>query len=160
MKSTVGEVSFREPATSGDKEGIESLKLKLLSVVSGLNRGLVASVDDLQSAEAAAKLLEAAGGPVDLTNDLDKLQGKWRLLYSSAFSSRSLGGSRPGLPTGRLIPVTLGQVFQRIDVVSKDFDNIVDVELGGPWPLPPVELTATLAHKFGIIGEVGICVQC
>uniref|UniRef100_A0A0D9ZVY8 Uncharacterized protein n=1 Tax=Oryza glumipatula TaxID=40148 RepID=A0A0D9ZVY8_9ORYZ len=46
-------------------------------------------------------------------------------------------------------------VFQRIDVVSKDFDNIVDVELGGPWPLPPVELTATLAHKFGIIGEVG-----
>lgn len=81
------------------------------SVVSGLNRGLVASVDDLQSAEAAAKLLEAAGGPVDLTNDLDKLQGKWRLLYSSAFSSRSLGGSRPGLPTGRLIPVTLGQVL-------------------------------------------------
>ena len=71
----------------------------------------MASVDDLQSAEAAAKLLEAAGGPVDLTNDLDKLQGKWRLLYSSAFSSRSLGGSRPGLPTGRLIPVTLGQVL-------------------------------------------------
>jgi hypothetical protein len=45
------------------------------------------------------------------------------------------------------------QVFQRIDVVSKDFDNIVDVELGAPWPLPPVELTATLAHKFEIIGE-------
>lgn len=88
------------------------------SVVSGLNRGLVASVDDLQSAEAAAKLLEAAGGPVDLTNDLDKLQGKWRLLYSSAFSSRSLGGSRPGLPTGRLIPVTLGQVLCSLSLSS------------------------------------------
>uniref|UniRef100_I1PTI1 Plastid lipid-associated protein/fibrillin conserved domain-containing protein n=1 Tax=Oryza glaberrima TaxID=4538 RepID=I1PTI1_ORYGL len=60
----------------------------------------------------------------------------------------------------RLLPITLGQVFQRIDVVSKDFDNIVDVELGGPWPLPPMELTATLAHKFGIIGKVGNCVQC
>ncbi|CAN7127120.1 unnamed protein product [Brassica rapa subsp. narinosa] len=156
VKSTVGEVSFREPATSGDKEGIESLKLKLLSVVSGLNRGLVASVDDLQSAEAAAKLLEAAGGPVDLTNDLDKLQGKWRLLYSSAFSSRSLGGSRPGLPTGRLIPVTLGQVFQRIDVFSKDFDNIAEVELGAPWPFPPLEATATLAHKFELLGTCKI----
>lgn len=156
MNSTVGEVSFREPETSGDKEGIESLKLKLLSVVSGLNRGLVASVDDLQRAEAAAKLLEAAGGPVDLTNDLDKLQGKWRLLYSSAFSSRSLGGSRPGLPTGRLIPVTLGQVFQRIDVFSKDFDNIAEVELGAPWPFPPLEATATLAHKFELLGTCKI----
>ncbi|CAH2052929.1 unnamed protein product [Thlaspi arvense] len=112
VNSTIGEVSFRDPSTSGSggDERIESLKLKLLSVVSGLNRGLVASVDDLQRAEIAAKELENAGGPVDLTDDLDKLQGKWRLLYSSAFSSRSLGGSRPGLPTGRLIPVTLGQI--------------------------------------------------
>uniref|UniRef100_A0A0E0HC96 Uncharacterized protein n=1 Tax=Oryza nivara TaxID=4536 RepID=A0A0E0HC96_ORYNI len=60
----------------------------------------------------------------------------------------------------RLLPITLGQVFQRIDVVSKDFGNIVDVELGGPWLLLPVEVMATLAHKFGIIGEVGFCVQC
>ncbi|CAH8353531.1 unnamed protein product [Eruca vesicaria subsp. sativa] len=156
VKATVGEVSFREPETSGDNEGIESLKLKLLSVVSGLNRGLVASVDDLQRAETAAKLLESAGGPVDLTEGLDKLQGKWRLLYSSAFSSRSLGGSRPGLPTGRLLPVTLGQVFQRIDVFSKDFDNIAEVEIGAPWPLPPLEATATLAHKFELLGTCKI----
>ncbi|KAF8098728.1 hypothetical protein N665_0260s0035 [Sinapis alba] len=158
VKSTVGEVSFREPATSGSggDEGIESLKLKLLSVVSGLNRGLVASVDDLERAETAAKQLESAGGAVDLTEGLDKLQGKWRLLYSSAFSSRSLGGSRPGLPTGRLIPVTLGQVFQRIDVFSKDFDNIAEVEIGAPWPFPPLEATATLAHKFELLGTCKI----
>ncbi|ESQ47484.1 hypothetical protein EUTSA_v10021276mg [Eutrema salsugineum] len=155
VNSTVGEVSFREPSTSGSGD-VESLKLKLLSVVSGLNRGLVASIDDLQRAEAAAKELETAGGPVDLTDDLDKLQGKWRLLYSSAFSSRSLGGSRPGLPTGRLIPVTLGQVFQRIDVFSKDFDNIAEVEIGAPWPFPPLEATATLAHKFELLGTCKI----
>ncbi|CAN8268677.1 unnamed protein product [Cochlearia groenlandica] len=157
-KSTIGEVSFREPTTSGsgEEEPIESLKLKLLSVVSGLNRGLVASLDDLQRAETAAKDLETAGGLVDLTDDIDKLQGKWRLLYSSAFSSRSLGGSRPGLPTGRLIPVTLGQVFQRIDVFSKDFDNIAEVELGAPWPFPPLEATATLAHKFELLGTCKI----
>ncbi|OEL31012.1 putative plastid-lipid-associated protein 6, chloroplastic [Dichanthelium oligosanthes] len=135
-----------------------SLKVKLLSAVSGLNRGLAASQEDLQRADAAARELEAAGGggPVDLSKDLDKLQGRWRLVYSSGFSSRTLGGSRPGPPTGRLLPITLGQVFQRIDVVSRDFDNIVELELGAPWPLPPVEAVATLAHKFDIIGTSGI----
>ncbi|KAM1724208.1 hypothetical protein ACFX13_022726 [Malus domestica] len=45
------------------------------------------------------------------------------------------------------------KVFQRIDIFSKDFDNIVELELGAPWPLPPVEATATLAHKFELIGS-------
>ncbi|KAL1210759.1 Plastid-lipid-associated protein 6 [Cardamine amara subsp. amara] len=162
VNSSLVEVSIGEggapppPSGSGNNKRIELLKLKLLSVVSGLNRGLVASVDDLERAETAAKELETASGSVDLTDDLDKLQGKWRLLYSSAFSSRSLGGSRPGLPTGRLIPVTLGQVFQRIDVFSKDFDNIAEVEIGAPWPFPPVEVTATLAHKFELLGTCKI----
>lgn len=48
--------------------------------------------------------------------------------------------------------LVLHQVFQRIDVVSKDFDNIVELELGAPWPLPPIEVTATLAHTFELIG--------
>lgn len=137
--------------TKGDT--LKSLKLKLLSCVSGLNRGLAASEEDLQKADSAAKELEEAGGAVDLSADLEKLQGKWKLIYSSAFSSRTLGGSRPGPPTGRLLPITLGQVFQRIDILSKDFDNIVELELGAPWPLEPVEVTATLAHKFEIIGS-------
>ncbi|XP_015947158.1 plastid-lipid-associated protein 6, chloroplastic-like [Arachis duranensis] len=123
------------------------------SAVSGLNRGLAANEDDLRKADAAAKELEAAGGLVDLSADLDKLQGRWRLIYSSAFSSRTLGGSRPGPPTGRLLPITLGQVFQRIDILSKDFDNIVEVQLGAPWPFPPLDATATLAHKFELIGS-------
>ena len=80
-----------------------------------MNRGLAANEEDLRRAESAAKDLEAFGG-VDLTKDLDKLQGRWKLIYSSAFSSRTLGGSRPGPPTGRLLPITLGQV--RLDVRS------------------------------------------
>ncbi|OAY67362.1 putative plastid-lipid-associated protein 6, chloroplastic [Ananas comosus] len=135
-----------------DSEIVTSLKFKLLSAVSGLNRGLAASEEDLRRAESAAKEIEAVGGAVDLTKDLDKLQGRWKLIYSSAFSSRTLGGSRPGPPIGRLLPITLGQVFQRIDVVSKDFDNIVELQFGTPWPLPPAEATATLAHKFELIG--------
>lgn len=83
---------------------------RLQSSVSGVNRGLAASEDDLRKADDAAKELEDVGGPVDLSCDLDKLQGRWKLIYSSAFSSRTLGGSRPGPPTGRLLPITLGQV--------------------------------------------------
>ncbi|KAL6292267.1 hypothetical protein ACE6H2_000409 [Prunus campanulata] len=177
LRAALEEVSVVDPtppSSSGSKgkpnpELIASLKLKLLVLdfafgltgylsvdcfiiaVSGLNRGLAASEDDLRKADAAAKEIEAAGGPVDLSTDLDKLQGRWKLIYSSAFSSRTLGGSRPGPPTGRLLPITLGQVFQRIDIFSKDFDNIVELELGAPWPLPPVEATATLAHKFELL---------
>ncbi|KAK7846971.1 plastid-lipid-associated protein 6 [Quercus suber] len=141
-RSTLDEVSVIDPPpppppSEPKSDLIESLKLKLL-------------------ADAAAKELEDAGGLVDLSSDLDKLQGRWKLIYSSAFSSRTLGGSRPGPPTGRLLPITLGQVFQRIDILSKDFDNIVELELGTPWPLPPVEVTATLAHKFEVIGSAKI----
>ncbi|XP_009601852.1 plastid-lipid-associated protein 6, chloroplastic [Nicotiana tabacum] len=154
-QSGIDEVTFIEPPGSKEAKAelIGSLKLKLLSAVSGLNRGLAASEEDLKKADAAAKELESCAGAVDLSADLDKLQGRWKLIYSSAFSGRTLGGSRPGPPTGRLLPITLGQVFQRIDVLSKDFDNIVELELGAPWPLPPAELTATLAHKFELIGS-------
>lgn len=88
----------------------EPLKCELQSAVSGLNRGLAANEDDLRKADEAAKELESVAGPVDVQAEIDKLQGRWKLIYSSAFSSRTLGGSRPGPPTGRLLPITLGQV--------------------------------------------------
>uniref|UniRef100_A0A0D6R652 Plastid lipid-associated protein/fibrillin conserved domain-containing protein n=1 Tax=Araucaria cunninghamii TaxID=56994 RepID=A0A0D6R652_ARACU len=86
---------------------ISSLKTELLSAVAGLNRGLVATEADVMTVDTTSKNLEAS--VVDLSKDLDKLQGRWRLVYSSAFASGSLGGFRPGPPTGRL-PLTLGQV--------------------------------------------------
>ncbi|XP_015866543.3 plastid-lipid-associated protein 6, chloroplastic [Ziziphus jujuba] len=158
LRSAVDDVSVIDPppppppSSPPNPELVASLKLKLFSAVSGLNRGLAASEDDVRKAEAAAKEVEEVGGRVDLSTDLDQLQGRWKLIYSSAFSGKTLGGSRPGPPTGRLLPITLGQVFQRIDIVSKDFDNIVELELGTPWPLPQIEVTATLAHKFELIG--------
>ncbi|KAF3791531.1 putative plastid-lipid-associated protein 6 [Nymphaea thermarum] len=159
LRAIVNETSVSEPPQGvGESESdlVTSLKLKLLNAVSGLNRGLAANEDDLGKADSAAKELESIGGPVDLSSNLDKLQGRWKLIYSSAFSSRTLGGSRPGPPVGRLLPLTLGQVFQRIDVVNKDFDNIVELQIGTPWPIPPFEVTATLAHKFELIGDAKI----
>jgi hypothetical protein len=132
-----------------------SLKPHLLSAVAGLDRGLVANEADVMTVESAAKKLEASGGIVDLSTGLDKLQGRWRLIYSSAFASGSLGGLRPGPPTGRL-PLTLGQVFQRIDIVGREFDNIVNLQIVTPWPLPPIEVIANLAHSFELVGRASI----
>ena len=102
--------------------------------MSGLNRGLAASQEDLDRADAAARELEAAagGGPVDLEGDMDKLQGRWRLVYSSAFSSRTLGGSRPGPPTGRLLPITLGQVREQL--ILNDFGDDFAIYLSTNFP--------------------------
>ncbi|KAG4997766.1 hypothetical protein JHK85_029205 [Glycine max] len=122
--STVG-VADSSPSSSGyagnTSDSISSLKLNLLE-------------------------LEAGGGFVNLSLGLENLQGRWKLIYSSAFSSRTLGGSRPGPPIGRLLPITLGQVFQRIDILSKDFDNIVELQLGAPWPLQPLETAGNLSQ--------------
>lgn len=46
----------------------------------------------------------------------------------------------------------LQQVYQRIDIVSRELDNIVDLRFGTPWPLLPLEVTATLAHTFELTG--------
>ncbi|KAG2314115.1 hypothetical protein Bca52824_017237 [Brassica carinata] len=67
-----------------------------------------------------------------------------------AFSSRLL------LVVSRQLGDVSDVVFQRIDVFSKDFDNRAEVEIGAPWPLPPLEATATLAHKFELLGTCKI----
>lgn len=41
---------------------------------------------------------------------------------------------------------------------SRTLDNIVELRLGVlPWPLPSVEVTATLAHTFEVLGETLSC---
>lgn len=84
------------------------------SIVAGLDRGLLASANDETLADMAARKLEAAADSVEFPGDLDLLQGRWRLVYSSGFVTGSLGGQRPGPPVGRLLPLTLGQVCFQI----------------------------------------------
>lgn len=87
------------------------------SRVAGLDRGLVATPADQDAVNQAARKLESAGNAVEFPDDLDLLQGRWRLVYSSAFASGSVGGQRPGPPIGRLVPLTLGQVLPRGQVL-------------------------------------------
>ena len=51
---------------------------------------------------------ELAGGNSE-KSPMELFSGTWRLVYSSAFASGSLGGFRPG-PQAALVPVTIGQV--------------------------------------------------
>ncbi|KAH7316220.1 hypothetical protein KP509_21G083500 [Ceratopteris richardii] len=120
-------------------------------MVAGLDRGLLARESDQVNINAIAEQLEGKCGPVKL-GDSDSLQGRWRLVYSSAFASGSLGGMRPGPPAGAS-PFTLGQVYQRIDVFAKELDNIVELRLRTLWPLPPIVVEATLAHSYEVIGD-------
>ncbi|KAI3889208.1 hypothetical protein MKX03_024662 [Papaver bracteatum] len=148
---------------NGKNKSIQMMVVELIfkSIIAVLNKGLVANGEDMEKADDAAKELEDAGGTVGISEDQEKLQGRWKLVYRSGLSSRTLGGSRPRPPIGRLLPITLGQVFQIIDIFSKDFDNIVELQLGAPWPLPPIEATTTLEHKFELTGMLlKNCVIC
>ncbi|KAG0625697.1 hypothetical protein M758_2G074300 [Ceratodon purpureus] len=144
---------FSKPSRGSDNS---ALKSELLSIIAGLDRGLLATANDETAADMAARKLEAAGEPIQLPRDLDMLQGRWRLVFTSGFATGSLGGERPGPPVGRLLPLTLGQVYQRIDVSTNELDNIVDLRIGTPWPLPPFEVTASLGHTFEVTSENGI----
>ena len=76
---------------------------------SGLDRGLAASPESSEDVERKAAALERAGRIVDLSQDLERMQGLWKLVYSSGFLSGSLGGRRPGPEIGRT-PIKLGEV--------------------------------------------------
>ncbi|MCO5613080.1 hypothetical protein L7F22_067354 [Adiantum nelumboides] len=130
------------------------LKLDLLAMIAGLDRGLLASESDRVKINTTAALLEDTSDSLQL-GDGEPLQGRWRLVYSSAFASGSLGGRRPGPPMG-LLPLTLGQVYQRVDVLARELDNIVVLQVRSPWPFPPVDITATLAHTFVVVGDKNV----
>ena len=45
------------------------------------------------------------------------------------------------------------QVYQRVDVSAAELDNIVTLDIVGPWPIPAIQVTATLAHSLQTFGE-------
>lgn len=102
---TVHVVIFGRGEICGDMVAMQS-------IIAGLDRGLLATANDETAADMAARKLEAAGDPVELPRDLELLQGRWRLVFTSGFATGSLGGERPGPPVGRLLPLTLGQVCE------------------------------------------------
>jgi len=84
---------------------------------------------------------EDAAMPID-----ERLNGKWRLVYSSTFAGKG-GGTQgfTGAPTGGG-NLRCGQVYQRVQARRKIVDNIVEFSTPDMWPLPSVNATATLSH--------------
>ena len=41
-------------------------------------------------------------------------------------------------------------------MATKELDNILDLRIGTPWPLPPFEVTASLDHTFEVTSDNGI----
>ncbi|GBF92845.1 hypothetical protein Rsub_05464 [Raphidocelis subcapitata] len=118
---------------------IEKFKVRLLAAVASLDRGLAANVREASEVDALAARLEAAGGgDVRLswtTNEaspdqssMERMDGTWRLIYSSGFNTGSLGGRRPGPPAAG-VPLVLGQVYQVIDTRAARLDNVVELFL-------------------------------
>mmetsp|Transcript_14911 Transcript_14911/g.41898 ORF Transcript_14911/g.41898 Transcript_14911/m.41898 type:complete len:325 (-) Transcript_14911:236-1210(-) len=120
-------------ATVGTKPQLEvpALKMKLLSYVASLDRGIAAFSPQQQEVDVLAAGLErSANRPVNLSysegGQMGQLEGRWRLVYSSGFGSGSLGGRRPGPPSA-LVPFTFGQIYQDIDNAKMELDNIVEL---------------------------------
>lgn len=163
---------------SSDPSSVVSARERLLMAVSGTDRGARAGPEERLAVDAAVDALVAAGDAESTTlrfpEDLERISGKWRLVYTSAFSASfgtqgageqnnrgSRGGRAPdplGGPAGQGSPVQLGAVYQRIrlaggDVATRAVDNIVEVKgRVVPWPLPQVgpslNGSVTLEHSF------------
>lgn len=164
----MNEIVKKAPVPSEELVEMRNVRTLLLQRCAGLDRGLAARVEDVRSIESTARALEeyACAQPISWANeeDVNMLNGRWRLVYTSAFaeggsdgmSSPSLGGARPGPPSNG--PVRLGKVYQRIQTRKRRLDNIIEpVYLDAPWPLPfPSFLpspaaTVQLGHELELV---------
>lgn len=133
-------------------------RINLLQRVSGLDRGLVANDVDVSGIDFAASELElGAKLDFDKSEDLAKLDGRWRLVHSSAFATGSLGGSRPGPSSNG--PVRLGKVLQQINTNERRLDNIIEpVYIDTPAPFPSSTANVRLGHVLEVVGMDEICI--
>jgi hypothetical protein len=146
----------RQHQSAGEHD-TAALKTRLLRTVASLDRGIAATRQQQATVDSLTRQLENAWARQDLQANSAPLAGRWRLVYTSGFSSGSLGGSRPGPPTF-LLPFTLGQVYQRIQVGKENLNNIVELLFPAPFSLPfgppaePLIVQINLGHSFEMTG--------
>lgn len=109
-------------------------KTALLEAIAGKNRGLLASESDRQMILAAAAQLEDRNPTPRPTEAADKLNGNWRLLYTT---SRGLLGIEQ-FPLLRL-----GQIYQYIQMETAKIYNIAEIS-----GLPYLEGLVSVAANF------------
>lgn len=114
-------------------------KAELLQAIAGKNRGLLASENDNLSILAAVARLEEFNPTPRPLEAADKLDGDWRLLYTT--STELLG-------IGRFPVLTLGQIYQSIRVKTQQVFNIAEVT-----SLPLLEGLVSVAARFEPVSD-------
>lgn len=152
---------------------VAAAKASLLRLVASLDRGAAASPSDRVAVDSAVAALErasrgvpqlnaaAAGGAPRLEEAFSEtLSGLWRLVYSSTFAGEGPGSQGFTGAPGAGTPLRLLGVFQRISTRRRTLDNIVELRVPAPFPLPGgVTVVATLAHSLEATGETGVRIE-
>lgn len=113
------------------------MRAALIQLTSGLDRGSRATQEEAQqvkqlAADLADEAAKAGRWRLSFPDDLGELEGRWRLLYSSAFVGRnvgnvpSLGGLRPGPPLDSPV-LEVGDIFQKYRTAESRADTIVQL---------------------------------
>uniref|UniRef100_A0A2P2KN64 Putative plastid-lipid-associated protein 7ic isoform X3 n=1 Tax=Rhizophora mucronata TaxID=61149 RepID=A0A2P2KN64_RHIMU len=110
-----------------DNRSPEQIKLDLYQAVEGINRGIFG----VQSAkkpeiEGLVDLLESKNPTPDPTLNLEKVDGTWKLVYSTI---TILGSKRTKL--GLRDFITLGDLYQHIDVAKGKAVNVIKFSVRG-----------------------------
>ena len=122
-------------------------KSRLLNLISGKNRGILATEIDKQVILAAITELESYNPhPRPLTTAIDLLAGNWRLLYTS---SKSLLG------IDRFPFVQLGTIYQCIRPTTTTLYNIAEVTS----LVPGLNGLVTIVAAFNPIDHVRVDVR-
>ncbi len=114
-------------------------KSALLAAIAGMDRGLNAQEQDRQAILAAATNLETYNPIPRPTETPEKLDGIWRLLYTS---------SQELLGLGNFPVLKLGQIYQCIRASTGQVYNVAEVT-----GLPLLEGLVSVGARFEVVSE-------
>lgn len=114
-------------------------KTALLEAIAGKNRGILATEVDRQAILSAIAQLEERNPTPHPVEAIDKLNGNWRLLYTT---------SQGLLQIDRLPFLKLGQIYQYVQASTTRIYNIAEVQ--GP---PYLEGLVSVAARFAPLSD-------
>lgn len=120
-------------------------KSELLEAIAGKNRGLLTNAGDRQMILAAIARLEERNPTPQPTTAADKLDGNWRLLYTT---------SQELLNIDQFPLLKLGQIYQCIRAQEAKVYNIAEV-YGVPW----LEGFVSVAAQFEAVSDQRVVVK-
>ncbi|OMO55857.1 hypothetical protein CCACVL1_26952, partial [Corchorus capsularis] len=145
------EVEEKEKEASKDRT-VDLIKANFYQAVQGINRGIFGVQSARKSEiEELVELLESRNPTPDPALHLDKVGGCWKLVYSTI---TILGVKRTKLGLRHFL--TLGDIYQTIDVAKAKAINVIKFEVRG-LSLLHGQLTIEASFKISSKSRVDIC---